>query len=66
MTIDTGTSVTIARPDLTAGLPETDLNTPQVLQMASGEILSILKETLMELTQGWRPMTWVFVASINY
>jgi hypothetical protein len=36
-----------------------------MLQMASGEILPILKEALVTLTLGWRPLTtWVLVADI--
>jgi hypothetical protein len=40
VTIETGAPVTVASPDITAGLPERDLTTPEVLQMESGEILS--------------------------
>jgi hypothetical protein len=42
----------VARPDNTAGLPEMHPNTPYVLQMASREILPILKEALEKLILG--------------
>jgi hypothetical protein len=50
MTIDTGASITIARPDITAGLPETKPSWLYVLQMVSGKTLPVLKEVLVELT----------------
>jgi hypothetical protein len=63
---DTEASVTIAIPDITTGLPERDLTTSYVLQMASGETLPISKEALITLTLGRRPLTtWVFVAKIT-
>jgi hypothetical protein len=59
---DTGASVTIARPDITAELPERDLTTPQVLQMASAH----LKEALAQLILPLRALTtWLIVASIT-
>jgi hypothetical protein len=61
MAIDT----VIARPDITAGLPERELTRLYVLQMISGETLPILMEVLVELTLGQHPlMTWAFVARI--
>lgn len=66
VTVYIGASVTIARPDTTAGLSVRDLITPYVLQMASREILPILKEALVKLTLGQCPLTtWVFIASIT-
>jgi hypothetical protein len=56
----------IARPDITAGLPERELTRLYVLQMVSGEIFPILMEALVELTLGQHPlMTWAFVARIT-
>jgi hypothetical protein len=52
VSVDIWASVTIARPDTTAVLPVTDLITPYFLQMASGEVLPILKEALVKLTLG--------------
>jgi hypothetical protein len=55
--------VTIATTDIT----ERSLTTPQVLQMAPGETLPILKEALVKLFLSRRPLTtWVFVAGITY
>jgi hypothetical protein len=45
VTIDTGSSMTIPRPDITAGLPKGDQPMWCTLLMASGETLPILKET---------------------
>lgn len=60
VTTDTGSSVTMARPDITAGLPKRHLIMLHILQIASGDILPILKEALVKLTLGHRPqMTWV-------
>jgi hypothetical protein len=43
-----------------------DPTMPYVLQMASGQTLSILKETLVNLPLGRRPLTTsVFVANIS-
>jgi hypothetical protein len=65
VTVDIGALMTVARPDTTAGLPVRDLII-QVLQMASGEILPILKEALVKVTLGQCPLTtWVFVANIT-
>jgi hypothetical protein len=47
MTINTGPSVMIARPDITAGLLRRELSRPYVLQMASGKTLPLLKEALV-------------------
>jgi hypothetical protein len=47
MTIDTGASVMIARPDITAGLLRRELSRPYVLQVASGKTLPLLKEALV-------------------
>jgi hypothetical protein len=67
LTIDaTGVSVTVAKTDNTMGLLERDLTTLCVLQVASWEIYPILKEALVKLTSGRRPITtWVFVANIT-
>jgi hypothetical protein len=49
VTIDTGAFV---RPDITAGLPERDLATLYILQIASREIFPILNEALVKLILG--------------
>jgi hypothetical protein len=50
--IDTRDSVTIAKPDTVAGLPETELSRPYVLQTASGATTPVVKEERVELTLG--------------
>ena len=49
--LDTGASVTIARPDMVTGLPERKPSRAYVLQTASGETIPV-KEALVELTLG--------------
>jgi hypothetical protein len=51
ISIDTGTSVTITRPDIIAGLAEREMIWLHIPQM-SGETLPILKEAQMELSLG--------------
>jgi predicted aspartyl protease len=64
--IDTGASMTIARPDIVAGLPERKPNLPYVLQTASGETIPVMREARVELTLGRRPLRiWVLVADIT-
>jgi predicted aspartyl protease len=66
VTIDTGASVTIARPDIVEGLPEKELSRPYVLQTASGETIPVVKEARVELTIGRRTLrSWVFIAYIT-
>jgi predicted aspartyl protease len=66
LTIDTGASATVARPDIVAGLPERELSRPYVLQTASGETIPVVKEAHVELTMGRRTLrSWVFVADIK-
>jgi predicted aspartyl protease len=66
VTIDTGASATVARPDIVAGLPERELSRPYVLQTASGETILVVKEAHVELTMGRRTLrSWVFVADIK-
>jgi predicted aspartyl protease len=66
VTIDTGASVTIARPDIVAGQPERQLSRAYVLQKASGETIPVIKESQVELTLGRRSIRiWVFVADIT-
>jgi hypothetical protein len=50
MTIYTGPSLTIIKPDITPGLPEREQTWPYILQMASEETAPVLKEVLVELT----------------
>jgi hypothetical protein len=58
--------VTIARPDIVAGLSGRDLSWPYVLQMASGETILIVKKARVELALGRRTLRiWVFVADIT-
>jgi predicted aspartyl protease len=52
VTIDTGASATVARPDVVAGLPERELSQPHVLQTASGETMPVMREAHVELTMG--------------
>jgi hypothetical protein len=56
VTIDTGASVTIARPDIVAALPERKLNLSYVLRTASGETIPVMREAHVELTLGRRPL----------
>jgi hypothetical protein len=66
VTIDTGASVTVARPDIVAGLAERKLSRPYVLQTASGETIPVVEEARVELTIGRRTLrSWVFVADIT-
>jgi hypothetical protein len=48
VTVDTG-SVTIARPDIVAMLPERELSRPYFLQTASDETIPVVKEARVEL-----------------
>jgi hypothetical protein len=58
--------VTIARPDIVAGLPERELSRPYVLQTPSGEKIPVVKEARVELTLGRRCLgIWGFVADIT-
>ena len=65
VTIDTGTTVTIARPDMVAGQPEWKPSRAYVLQTAFGETIPVLKEALVELTLGGQTLRiWVFVPEV--
>jgi predicted aspartyl protease len=48
VTVDTGASATVARPDIVARLPERELSQPYVLQTASGETMPVMKEAHSE------------------
>jgi hypothetical protein len=50
--IGTGAPITIARLDITAGLPKRELTRSYILQMASVETHPVLKEALVELLLG--------------
>jgi hypothetical protein len=66
VTIDTGASVTVARPDIVAGLPERELSRPYVLQTAFCETIPVVKEARVEVTTGRHTLrSWVFVADIT-
>lgn len=61
MTIDSGASGTVARPDIVAGEPERKPSRAYVLQTASGEIIPVT-EALAELTLRRRALKmWVFI-----
>ena len=65
MTINTGSSVTIAQPDIVAGQSERRLGRACVLPMASGETIPGMK-ALVELTLGWRALRiWLFFTEIK-
>lgn len=42
--------MTISKPDIVARYPERKTILPYVLHMASGKIIPVLKETLLELS----------------
>jgi hypothetical protein len=66
VTIDTRVSVTIARPDIIAGLTERDPPTWYALQTASEKTFPILKEAFIKLSLGQCPLaTWMFIANIT-
>jgi hypothetical protein len=66
VTIDTGASVTIARPDIVVGLPEGKPNLSFVLRTASGETIPVMREAHVEVTLGRGPLRiWVLVADIT-
>jgi hypothetical protein len=66
VTIDTGASVTVARPDIVEGLLVRELSRPYVLITASGGTIPVVKKARLELTLGWRNLrSWVFVADIT-
>jgi predicted aspartyl protease len=66
VTVDTGSTMTIVRPDTAEGLPERE-RTPDIsLMSASGQKIPILKEALVILTMGeCRVRTWAIVANIT-
>jgi hypothetical protein len=58
--------VTVSRPDIVAGLPETKPSRPYVMQRATGETIPVVKEARVELNLGRRSLRiWVFVADIT-
>ena len=65
VTIDTGASVTIARRDIFAGQPERKPSRTYAFQTASGEIVPVLKEVLVELNLERQALRiWMFVAEV--
>jgi len=65
VTIDTGASVTFARPDM-VGQPERKPSKAYVLQMTFGETIPVLKMALVKLTLERRALRiWVFVAEVT-
>jgi len=66
VTIDTGASVTIARPDTVEGQAERKPSRAYNLRNASGKTIPVLKEALVELTLGRQAMrNYVFVAEVT-
>jgi hypothetical protein len=66
VTVDTGAYIKVARPDITAGWLERQPHPGFTLQTVSGASLPILKEVLLTLTLGRRPLKmWMFVANIT-
>jgi hypothetical protein len=66
VTIDTGASVTIVRPDIVTGQPERMPTMTYALQTASGETIPMLREALIKLTLGRRVQRiWVFVTEVT-
>jgi hypothetical protein len=65
VTIDTGASVTIARPDR-RGAARKGATRPYVLQTTPGKTIPVVKEARVELTLRRRTLRiWVFVADIT-
>jgi hypothetical protein len=65
VTIDTG-AVTVARPNIAAGLPETELCRPYILRTVSGKTIPVVTEARVELAIGRRTLrSSVFVADIT-
>jgi len=61
VTIDSGTSGTVALHDIVAAQPERKLSRAYVLQTTSGETIPVM-EALAELTLGTRALRiWVFI-----
>jgi hypothetical protein len=56
VTIDTRASVSIARPNIVAGLPERKPNLLYVLRTTSGETIPVMREAHVELTLGRRSL----------
>jgi predicted aspartyl protease len=66
VTVDTGSTMTIVRPDTAEGLPERERTPNIALLSASGQKIPILKEALVMLTMGkCRVRTWAIVANIT-
>jgi hypothetical protein len=64
--MDTSASVTIARPDIVAGQPDGKPSRAYILQTASGDTITVLKEALIELSLGQRALRfWVFITEIT-
>jgi hypothetical protein len=66
VTIDTGASVTIDRPDITVGFLFRKPNRPQALQTAFMESLAVWKEELVKLTLRRKAqLLWMFIVKIT-
>jgi hypothetical protein len=65
VTVDTGAYVTVARLDIAAGWHESNQTQVSCCRVC-GESLPILKEVVLTLTLGHRPLRmWLFVADIT-
>jgi hypothetical protein len=66
VTFDTGAAMTVARPDIADRLPEREPLVECYVWTASGHTLPIMKEVLVKLIMGRRPLIkWVCVANIT-
>jgi hypothetical protein len=66
VTIDAGTFMSVARPDIVLGLPESRPGRQRVLQVGSGRTIPVVKDVLVELNLGQQVLKiWVFVADIT-
>jgi hypothetical protein len=52
VTIDNGALVTVARPDIVAGVPERTPSRHYVLQVVSGRMIPVTEEGLVQLSLG--------------
>jgi hypothetical protein len=66
VTVDTGASLTLVRPDIAEGLPERKPIRAPFLLTISDQIIPVIKEVLVELTVDKCCITtWAIVANIH-
>jgi predicted aspartyl protease len=66
VTVDTGASSTLVRPDVAEGLPERYPTKVTKLRTITGQRIPVIKEVLVKLTlHKCRIITWAIVANIN-